>query len=44
MNTIPLLQTKTTLDSWIAVPWEEFVNIADPQTPPSLKAITTREE
>jgi Uma2 family endonuclease len=32
---MPLLQTKTTLDTWIAVPWEEFVNIAD--TPDSNK-------
>jgi Uma2 family endonuclease len=26
---MPLIQTKTTLDTWLASPWEEFVNIAD---------------
>ena len=32
---MPLLQTKTQLDTWITAPWQEFVNIAD--TPDSVK-------
>jgi Uma2 family endonuclease len=35
---MPLLQTKTTLDNWIAVPWEEFVNIADAPDSTKLKS------
>jgi len=35
---MPLLQTKTTLDTWIAVPWEEFVNIADAPDSTKLKS------
>ncbi|OYQ63335.1 hypothetical protein B9G53_17320 [Pseudanabaena sp. SR411] len=35
---MPLLQTKTSLDTWIAVPWEEFVNIADAPDSNKLKS------
>ncbi|WP_271254773.1 Uma2 family endonuclease [Pseudanabaena sp. Chao 1811] len=35
---MPLLQTKALLDSWIAVTWEEFVNIADAPDSTKLKS------
>lgn len=35
---MPLLQTKTTLDTWLAMPWEEFVNIADAPDSSKLKS------
>lgn len=35
---MPLLQTKTPLDTWLAVPWEEFVNIADAPDSTKLKS------
>ncbi|NMF58269.1 Uma2 family endonuclease [Pseudanabaena yagii] len=35
---MPLLQTKTPLDTWLAVPWEEFVNIADAPDSNKLKS------
>ena len=32
-----LLQTKTQLDTWLTVPWQEFVNIADASDSTKLK-------
>jgi Uma2 family endonuclease len=35
---MPLLQTKTSLETWLSAPWQEFVNIADAPNSSKLKS------
>jgi len=35
---MPLLQTKTPLDTWLTAPWQEFINIADATDSAKLKS------
>jgi Uma2 family endonuclease len=35
---MPLLQTKTPLETWVSAPWQEFVNIADAPDSSKLKS------
>jgi Uma2 family endonuclease len=38
VNSMPLLQTKTSLETWLSAPWQEFVNIADAPNSSKLKS------